>query len=1496
MTAQAPRLDVITENVGENVRRVQARDLGATVVQALFRLVKQSTLHSLDNQAVVRQVEDAAHIINDYGQRTDQNVSLLFAFGSIFVGGSLLKANRQVYEGATELGEILKKYGFSELAIARNVTPQDLFAFVAAMGEAHRSGRSANMEKPSARIRLRAVAESALRRGATVERLDEHQAVIRMYASAIVIMRRFFEQLQKGRYDLPQRVKRIAQMLVDLSKGDTPSFLGVTSARNANQDEAGRAVNTAILSVSIARQITDDIVVLARVGMAALLFDTARPRLTNTVGPNAPAIVPRLSEAQELESPAATAAVMTALGHVNEPTVMRTVLTYEAHWVRRARQLGPVYRGLRPATLQARIVAIARRFNDLLTPAPGADPMSADDAVSTLESEATDAGDHTVIRLLIAALGIFPMGTLVQLSSGEMALVLSTPAHPSQYSQPRVRVMFDGNGRPLPQAADVELSQLKPNDPRKQVARIVSPADDASKQQARAAKVQKRNTGVHEQGSGQSHGHQAPSGQSNPSGHVSQESSFTPSQVSGVAPRPSPAPGQMVSAYAPQQPYTPHPNAQHAAYPAAPYPPQQPSAPPPAHALAPPHAQPPHSQPPVDDLDAGTDPGGGYQDDEGATRAVAWGARASAPPPPPQSAPSAPPSRPQLKTPPPGQSPVPAAAIALAPPRAKTPPPEPQPAPEAPPPTPTAEGTLVKTPLVHLLVYMLDQRLTGTALFQTPDNQNHGLYFEKGVPCKIRTGGMVAPLDRVLVEMGALDEASLRQSLMEVSKKRMLHGRFLVSRGLVDGGTIMKALKQQLVHKLIFLFDLAPETRYAFYADHNLLASYGGPELTPVEPLAIIMTGVRLRSDDPLIDQTLAKLTKRPIALHLDAELKRFDFRKDEAGVADLLRIRKMTFDEMLAAGVAQERVLRLTLYALAITRHLDIGGGRPPVGVTMRDRIRRSGVVEPGPVAIREAEGESEAPRQRDMTPVPESPRPVAMAPEAPPSPMPPSPRIPEPAPSPAGHDYAPPPPVRMFTPSQPAPAVGMQPIANAEAVGGTMVMGPAQTAALISGAQQAPPPGMPVPTAEQMQAQQAAYQQHLQRQQQEQLQQEQLRQQQLQQEQLRQQQMQQEQLRQQQMQQEQLRQQQMQQEQLRQQQMHYEMQQQEQLRQEQLRQQQLQQEQLRLQQIQQQGDYQRQQQISSIPQANLFSAPPGGGSFGYQPPPAPMPTNAPPPQQSAPPPAAPSGAGTRPPPGHLSMDHKHRWQEIELKASRIDKENYYEMLDVPKGAPDPQVQAAYFKLAKAWHPDRLPAELVELKPTVSTIFARFNEAYNTLNDPTKRFEYEKSMAAGGPGGGEDAEAEAVQRVVDAAIEFQKAEVMMKKNDLAGAESYAKRAALADPDQVEYIALLTWIQGQRRGDPPIVPEGKTSSFYDDLISIYDGILAKEPMYERALYYRAVLLKRAGKEERAMRDFRLVVQLNPKNIDAVREVRINQMRKDKKRKDEAGILGKLFKK
>ena len=379
--AQAAGLDVLTQNAGEMARRIHARDLAASIVTALFRLVKLSTLHSLDNQAMKRQIEETVALVNDYGQRTEHNVSILFAHGSVFVGGLLLRANRGIYEGALELGTILHKVGAAEIGIMRDARDSDFYAFASALADALRSAKPPRIERPSPRIRLRGINAVALNREVQLEeRLDPNLQVARTYASAVVIMRRFFEELRRGKYELPQRVKRVAQRLVDLSTGETPAFLGVTAARNANHDQAGRAVNTAILSLAMTRQITTDMVLLSRVAMAALLFDTARARIAGVVGKGAPGIMPQLSEQQEMDAPASTAVVLTALGRVNEPSVMRTVIGYEAHWVRRKDRLGPLYRGLRQPSMQARIISVARVFNDMLTPSPGMAPLPADEA------------------------------------------------------------------------------------------------------------------------------------------------------------------------------------------------------------------------------------------------------------------------------------------------------------------------------------------------------------------------------------------------------------------------------------------------------------------------------------------------------------------------------------------------------------------------------------------------------------------------------------------------------------------------------------------------------------------------------------------------------------------------------------------------------------------------------------------------------------------------------------------------------------------------------------------------------------------------------------------------------------------------------------------------------------------------------------------------------------------------------------------------------------
>ena len=272
----------------------------------------------------------------------------------------------------------------------------------------------------------------------------------------------------------------------------------------------------------------------------------------------------------------------------------------------------------------------------------------------------------------------------------------------------------------------------------------------------------------------------------------------------------------------------------------------------------------------------------------------------------------------------------------------------------------------------------------------------------------------------------------------------------------------------------------------------------------------------------------------------------------------------------------------------------------------------------------------------------------------------------------------------------------------------------------------------------------------------------------------------------------------------------------------------------------------------------------------------------SSPDPRQRAAPPARGSGAGA-PPPGGLQRD------EIEQRASTLDDQTYFQILGVAPSAGPKDIQAAYFQLAKRWHPDRLHASLADLRPKVAAVFARISEANQTLSNADKRAEYEETVRQGG---GTARDREMVERVIDSAMLFQKGEVMFRKGSYKQAEQMVKEAVDADPDQPEYLALLAWIQTHVMGKPPEDAQSRRH-FYRDQIKMLDAVVAKEPDYERALFYRGQLLKRSGFEEMALRDFKKVAKLNPRNIDAAREVRLSKLRN---KKEEKGLLGRFFNK
>ncbi|HZO16656.1 MAG TPA: DnaJ domain-containing protein, partial [Polyangiaceae bacterium] len=577
------------------------------------------------------------------------------------------------------------------------------------------------------------------------------------------------------------------------------------------------------------------------------------------------------------------------------------------------------------------------------------------------------------------------------------------------------------------------------------------------------------------------------------------------------------------------------------------------------------------------------------------------------------------------------------------------------------------------------LIYALDQGLTGTTQLIAPDGAQHFIYFADGVPGKVRTSSVEWPLDRVLTDLHMLDELTLQQSLLAISKTGELHGRYLVARGILDASSVMRALAAQLARKMTVLFELPPETRYFYFAGHNQLDGYGGPELTPVEPLALISRGVR-RLPQELIRDTVARVGDAPLRIARDGDIGRLQLTEEERAVVDLLVTRPFVLRELLARDGAQEPLILRTLYLLIVTRYLKMGAaGRPVLGANKpRYELPPLSMKTPAPTSSQPSHA-SVVPAYRRIDSIPSS------------QSVPPRDSFPD-------------------VPSSVPPAVKSSP-------GGARV--------------------------------------------------------------------------------------------------------------------------------------QPRVSIRRTPISPRDSTPAGDDG-------------------SSPPRRGPSD------------------QDIEARFRNIDDLTFYEILGVDSKAPEDNIEAAYFQLAKLWHPDRVPENAAALRPKVAKIFARMNEAYQTLSDPDRRRDYDGVVSAGG---GTARDRELVERAVDSALLFQKAEVFFRRGNLEHAEKLLTQAVITDPQQPEYRALLAWIQAKRLGAPPKGSEGDPSFHYREQLRILNEVLDKEPHFERALFYRAELYKLSGDMDRAIRDYRKVVKLNKRNIDAAREVRLYDMRAQK---SGGGLFGGLF--
>lgn len=269
---------------------------------------------------------------------------------------------------------------------------------------------------------------------------------------------------------------------------------------------------------------------------------------------------------------------------------------------------------------------------------------------------------------------------------------------------------------------------------------------------------------------------------------------------------------------------------------------------------------------------------------------------------------------------------------------------------------------------------------------------------------------------------------------------------------------------------------------------------------------------------------------------------------------------------------------------------------------------------------------------------------------------------------------------------------------------------------------------------------------------------------------------------------------------------------------------------------------------------------------------------TRPPPPPKNAAPsrpppalaPASPAAAAKAPPamrpaPIFANPPANETPQEMQARLTalleRLQKADHFEALGLDRKNLAPgEAKRNFFVLARELHPDTVtdPAQTA-LRDLKERLFARINEASGALSDDARRKAYERELDGA-------AASVDVGRIFAAEENFQRAEIMIKARRYADGLALLEEAIALNANEAEFFAWRGYarflVSKDRKADYPAAAEDCRKAIR---------------MIEKCLpahLFLGHMAKAMADTKLAEQCYRRVLQLDPKHVDAQRELRL----------------------
>ncbi len=296
---------------------------------------------------------------------------------------------------------------------------------------------------------------------------EEQKKSARLFLDAIDAIKDMVQSVHRDKSISTRRLNTVVQTMVDNVLDNRDALMGLTSLKMYDEYTFAHSVNTSILAISLGTFLSFEKPQIAALGVAAMLHDVGKVRVPLEII-NKPG---KLTDEEWLEvkrHPVNGALIASGIPNV---TKLAMVVAFEHH------QHGvtgyPHVETHSDEHLFSRIVSLADSYEALTAARVYYNvQMPPDQAIRILVEKRGKVFDPVLVKAFVNMIGIFPIGTVLKLSTGEVGLVLHQTR---DLMRPRILLLTKFDGSERESGAEISLLETTAGKYIRNVVGIINP-------------------------------------------------------------------------------------------------------------------------------------------------------------------------------------------------------------------------------------------------------------------------------------------------------------------------------------------------------------------------------------------------------------------------------------------------------------------------------------------------------------------------------------------------------------------------------------------------------------------------------------------------------------------------------------------------------------------------------------------------------------------------------------------------------------------------------------------------------------------------------------------------------------------------------------------------------------------------------------------------------------------------------------------------------------